>query len=375
MKPRYRILDANITHVSLCRKGKNRLPVLVKSEGDAQSITWTPLVKYDEDKGEMLTLVTIPEHLDSDGDVSGSEVIQKMCETWAKNGSQVDINHDLQTLSSDQVFVAENFIVAKADERFEGWTDTDGNAIDATGGWAQRYVFLDEDLKKAAREGEIGGVSLYGPAKVETLSKMDAEDILVELAGMVRERQGRASIHTHSSTSTSLDIHDMKPDELKGMLDSFGEGLLAKVDEKLDARLTKSDDSDDDDDTKNDAGDPPAAPDVDLSDPEALAKYEEELRLKKAQEEIDWNDPDSVAKYRETLAKSDDDQGEPEPAPRRSNVSDSSPTPVKTTGERYLGGGTQGIRLHKSQHDFHELGKLMAADVNKGRRAARGLTA
>jgi hypothetical protein len=371
MKRRYRILDANITHVSLCRRGKNRLPVLVKSEGDQQSITWTPLVKYDEDKGEMLTLVTIPEHFDSDGDVSGPEVVKKMCDTWALNGGQVDINHDLQVLSRDQVFVAENYIVSKGDERFEGWVDLDGEPVDATGGWAQRYVFLDEDLKKAAREGEIGGVSLYGPAQVETLSKMDAEGVLAELASLVRAH--RESADPDPSDPTSIDL-DMKPEELKAMLGDFRDDLLAKVDEKLAPVLAKATDGADDQDDQ--AGDPPAAPDVDLSDPEALTKYEAELRLKKAQAEIDWNDPDSVAKYRATLTKSDsDDSDDVSPAPRRSNVDDASPTPRRLEGERYLGGGTQGVRLHKSMHEYHDLGRLMAADVNKARRAQRSLTA
>jgi hypothetical protein len=80
--------------------------------------------------------------------------------------------------------------------------------------------------------------------------------------------------------------------------------------------------------------------------------------------------------YRATLTKSDsDDSDDVSPAPRRSNVDDASPTPRRLEGERYLGGGTQGVRLHKSMHEYHDLGRLMAADVNKARRAQRSLTA
>lgn len=377
MKARRRIQDAKITHVSLCKRGANSLPVLFKSDGEQDIVEATPIAKYDEDKGEMTALVYVPDHVDKDGDTATAEAIRKMAHSWSENGSQVDINHDLKTLSRDQVYVAENFIVQKGDQRFEGWTDLQGNPIDATGGWAQIYKFNDPALRELAKSGEIGGVSMYGPAVVEQLTKSDHEAIAREVLETLRAGQ--------SSANPDNEI-DMKPEELDAKLEKFQEGLLAKVGEIVTKSAEAPEEKPED---KPAADDKPETPEIefegDRTDPEAIAKHAEKLELAALEKSVDWADAESVRKYSAKLAElkksdvdEDDSYDEPvtlEKSRSRVGAGDDRPAPAagpRVKGVHYaLGNHRESVALiGKADQRSHLWGVEAARELNRENRAA-----
>jgi len=170
------ILDADIRFISLCPRGKNGFMTLFKA--DTAEVHFVGLTKelpdFDE-KGELLAVVWAPNIPDSDGDFASADVIEKMAHSYMKNAAKVDIVHDCQELSKDAAHVTESFIIQKSDERFLDWPGYDGSPMDVTGGWAVKMQINSPELRKAYRDGEWQGVSLYGPAKVRTdVTKADA---------------------------------------------------------------------------------------------------------------------------------------------------------------------------------------------------------
>lgn len=156
---RRRIKSADVQFVSLCPKGKTRLPVLYKSDGAVELDT---LTKDMNDQGELLAVVYAPEVRDADGDVASSDVIRKMMHSFAKNGNRIDLRHDGKTLTRDQAFVAENFEIQKSDSRFKDWKNYDGQPVDVSGGWGLLVKIDDPALRTRYRNGEWNGVSLFG---------------------------------------------------------------------------------------------------------------------------------------------------------------------------------------------------------------------
>jgi hypothetical protein len=169
--PRRKIKRAAITHISLCRRGVNNMPVLMKSSGRVQV---EMLTKAKE--GILYALVYLPDVPDKEGDVATREVVKAMAHdflTNMSNGGGIDIEHNLKTLSAEQVRIAETFIVQKADPRFEGWVDNDGKPVDAEGSWGIALKILDKALAAEIESGELNGVSMYGFAEMEAVGKSE----------------------------------------------------------------------------------------------------------------------------------------------------------------------------------------------------------
>lgn len=162
-----RIKRGKITHVSLCRRAMNQLPVLMKS-GDRVQID---LLTKMQGEGLMHALVYVPDVVDAEGDVASGPVIKQMAHDFLANGGNIDIEHDLQVLGSDRIRIAETFIVQKGDPRFAGWKDYQGRDVNAEGSWALILKVLDPELRAAAERGELNGVSMFGQAEIETLHK------------------------------------------------------------------------------------------------------------------------------------------------------------------------------------------------------------
>lgn len=162
-----RIKRGKITHVSLCRRAMNQLPVLMKS-GDRVQID---LLTKMQGEGLMHALVYVPDVVDAEGDVASGPVIKQMAHDFLANGGNIDIEHNLQALGPDKIRIAETFIVQKGDPRFAGWKDYQGRDVNAEGSWALILKVLDPELRAAAERGELNGVSMFGQAEIETLHK------------------------------------------------------------------------------------------------------------------------------------------------------------------------------------------------------------
>lgn len=167
MTPKRRIRRGKITHVSLCRRGMNQMPVLMKS-GDRVQIE---LLTKVAGEGLLHALVYVPDTVDGEGDVASASVIKQMAHDFLANGGNIDIEHDLQVLGPDKVRIAETFLVQKGDPRFADWKDYQGKPVEAEGSWALILKVLDPELRQQAEKGELNGVSMFGNADVELLHK------------------------------------------------------------------------------------------------------------------------------------------------------------------------------------------------------------
>lgn len=311
MPRKRRIKSAKITFISLCARGANKLPVVFKADGHSE---FRPLLKaaasFDE-RGELLACVYAPDHVDSQGDFADAEAIHKMQRESTRDGFNLDIHHDGKALPKDAVFVAENFLIAKGDERFSGWKDYNGNDVDLTGGWGLVLKVEDEGLRKKYRDGEWNGVSMFGQAEVETI-KSDGEP---NFERFMTEFSKRFSPNTSNTPDTE---DDMKPEELKKAIeDNNGALATALVAALATAGIVKADAKPDgkDGDAKDDAT-PVVKFDGDPMNPEDVKKHRNKLAVAALQKGVDWSDPTSVAEYETKLADfqksqkpDDDDKG------------------------------------------------------------------
>jgi hypothetical protein len=179
---KHRVLKARVKFLSLVKKGANKMPALYKDEGGL--VEHLTLMKYEPEQGELLTVTFAPEYRDSDLTIASVEVIKEMAYSHAESGFKLDLFHDGEVLTPEQAFVAESFIIQKGDPRFTDWKDRDGKPVDVAGGWGNVIKFKSPALRDAARDGTIGGVSVYGPAIV-ALNKSDqlADHLSLRLRG------------------------------------------------------------------------------------------------------------------------------------------------------------------------------------------------
>jgi len=275
-----RIKSAKITFISLVPRGANQLPVLYKSED--QTAKFDCLVKDDRfaEHGELTAVVYAPETMDSQGDIASAEVIKGMAHDYVRNIGAVDVRHNTQALPREKVTVVESFIIQKGDPRFSDLKDYSGRPVDATGGWGVVIKVDDPDLRRLYREGHWNGVSMFGPAIVEPISK-SAEPFADALAKRL------AAGHNNSSKEDDMDIKEL-------------EAALAKSNETLLAGLVKALKPEEKPATEQKPTLVKVEFEGDPTNVEDIAKHEAKL----AAARVDWNDPKSVAAYRTAIEKS-----------------------------------------------------------------------
>lgn len=181
MAAKRRIRKARISMISLCPAGKNKARVLFKDDGHFEI---DALAKMDAE-GLLTSLVYIPEHPDADEDVASAAVIKDMAHNFLKYRAEsgIDIVHNMEPLGEDKVQLCETFLVQKGDPRFEGMKDEDGRPINPEGSWATVIKLHDPMLKSLYAEDGWHGVSMYGKAVCEPLTKSDFPDALARRLG------------------------------------------------------------------------------------------------------------------------------------------------------------------------------------------------
>lgn len=264
-KAKRRIKSAKITHISLCGKGKNNMAVMLKSDG---AFGLSMLTKAVGD--ELHAVVWVPEEngaVDLEGDAAPAEVVKQFAHDFVANmlkeGGGIDIDHNLEVLSVDQVRLAETFIVQKGDPRFQDWKDNDGNVVDVTGAWAVILKILDPILKSLAARGELGGVSMFGRAQVEML---------------------KADLPLPQSTPSSDEDMNLTDEQMTKLAEAIAKALKPAAPAPTPTPA-------------------PAAQAIEFEgdplNPEDLAKHQDKLLLAK----VNWADPKSVAQYQAHVAK------------------------------------------------------------------------
>lgn len=381
-----RIIDADIQFLSLCPLGKNGLRTLYKSDDqqvEFQSVT-KELPDFDE-RGELVACVWAPNRLDADKDFCDEETVVKLAHSFMRNSAPLDIVHNCETLPKEAAYVAESFIIQKDDPRFSGMTDYEGEPVDVTGGWGVVVKVEDPDLRKAYREGEWQGVSMYGPAKLkdEPLQKADMQEVVASLKRLFEqaEQPGELSISAHTNfegdrlhvsvsefLTTELSIEKAKADEL-------ARRFVANLNKENEMKLT--------DEQKAEIGEmvkasvaealataAPAAPPapepkpepakksnipegVDFKDPAAVQAHARDTEIANLAEATDWADPESIKQYNEKLADIQKAYGDGDDEGRKAAKSNAKP------GDTPAAGG--------ESFDAVKSGKSLAEHINKGR--------
>lgn len=372
---RRRIKKARITSIALCPRGKNKMPVIYKA--DDHTVEFDTIVKagdnFDED-GELTALVYVPEHPDTDGDVASAEVIKEMAyDAQKRGGVDLDIRHDGKPLSKEQAYVAETFIVQKGDERFKSFRDRDGQEVNTEGAWATVIKIDDPEIRENYREGDWGGVSMFGTAEVISQKQDDMAD---QVVAALAKRLGLPSDPDGDD--------DMKPEEMTAALEANNEKLSKSIvdglTEAIPAVLAKMNPTNKDDDSDSQSKTTKAAksdttkdePPTFTGDPtnvEDLAKHEEALELYHLRKDVDFNDPAQVAAYREKLAKMTEGAEEDEEEEMPQSKKRVSTRPVSKGDEET---GQNGFfNVSKEDQRASEAGSRMAAFVNRRRGFAK----
>lgn len=346
MPQRRRIKSAKITHVSLCRAGKNKQPTIFKAEGQNR-VRLESLCKAAEgfdEKGELLAVVYAPEYRDSDGDIADAEAIKEAAYSFAKSGQGIDIEHDTKVLPKDAAYVAESFLIHKGDERFANWTDVDGNTVDVTGGWGMVVKIDDPELRSLYKSGDWNGVSMFGTAEVV------AEKADTDVDKFMAAFMDRLGMRAHVSVYGDL---EMTPDELKQLFKSeITPSIASAVAEGVKEAFAKSEPPKDDD--KDNQSAPEIAKPVfkgDLSKAEDVRAHAQAMQNWKRLTSLNFDDPKELEDFAKSLEgqedddkDSKDDTREKKTTRKSSNVPDSEPQ----DGEQFSIAGIDQAELTKS---------------------------
>lgn len=362
-----RIKKAKVKYISLCPKGKNKLPTLYKEDGADYLDLPMLLCKGPDfdDKGELLAVVYMPENPDADEHVASADVIKEMAYDFQKEDGQIDIRHDGKPVDKDRAFLAETFIVQKGDPRFSELRDYNGENVDATDSWGVVIKLEDPELRKAYREDGWQGVSLAGPALLVDETKEDTSNL----------------------------EYEMKPEELEQVLEknnsSVLDGLKSLVKELFTGKTEKS--------TEEPAPKPVAKEEPetpkeelepvfkgDITNPEDVEAHCQALEAFELKKKLKLNDPVALRKHLDSLKKSKGDpkkeenpevaailaeKAEVEERLAKAQKASNQPLQKENQDEEFLASGpgffVEG--LSKEDQDLIKLGRLIGQNVNKRR--------
>lgn len=177
--PRRRIRAAEISLISLVPSGANQVISLFKSQG---AVELSALAKINAE-GYLTTLVYMPNAVDWEGDVADATVVKDMAHGFISHmeGNGIDVLHDGKPVGSNRAHICETFVVQKGDPRFEGIKDDSGAAIDPEGSWGVVIKIDDADLRSRYATGEWVGVSMFGSALVEPVTKSSNPHTEIEM--------------------------------------------------------------------------------------------------------------------------------------------------------------------------------------------------
>ena len=316
-----RIREPEVTFLSLCPRGKNRIPVLYKAggEGGKGEIELATVIKADalEEKGELWAVAYAPGVHDSDGHYADHEDVAKMQRSHMKNGGKLDLRHDGKALTSDEAYLAQSFLVQKGDPRFVGMKTEDGQGIDEEGAWATQIQIESLDLRKQYREGKWGGVSLFGRAYLEEVGKEHSGG-QAEAAEEVLRALARALKKEPEGGSPNPEDDDMDEATLKKALGESNTALAKELSTSIAAALAtaleplkpkvEAKKEDDPDEPPRFVGD--------ARNPRHVQRHLAKMEKFEREAEVDWADPDAVRDHLDSLKKeredSEDDDGFPD---------------------------------------------------------------
>lgn len=283
------IKQAKISFLSLCPRGMNEIQTVFKSaDGGSEDIKLSTLVvgKMTE-LGEVTAVVYAPDMVDGEGDTASAQVIKEFAYDFAANGVGVDIRHNNKALPTDDVYVAETFLIQKNDPRFVDTKDYDGNSVDVTGGWGVVLKVESEELRTLYRDEEWGGISMGGLMQVKEASEdAGVKNILKSILSAINLSKTKDKLE-----NTMLNAQDKK-DVAELVVSTMAEVTKAAKEE---AEKTQKAADDKDKSKKGMGYIKPVLKDNPTDEEEA--QHEKNMRIFGLSKEVDTSDLDSLNKF------------------------------------------------------------------------------
>lgn len=215
IKKAYEITDARISFISLVEKGANKREfIIVKNQNERSFTTDGKILDIDSDSHFVTGVVYEPMEEDAHGNYMTKEEIQKACYWFAKNGNNVDLEHNENKI--DSCFVVENW-VCKSNCVINGQAVKEGS-------WVMTVEVNDYELFEKIKNGQINGFSMGG------VGKYSKDDTIIE-----KTQMSKKSILTQIANLLGIELsekkleeeeNNMKPEDVQKMIDDAINKLL-----------------------------------------------------------------------------------------------------------------------------------------------------
>lgn len=176
-----RLKDMDIKLISLVRAGANKKSIIYKDD-EFREIFGVKFAKSDVELGVVYGIVYAPNDIDTQGDSASADEIRKAAYNFMQKSNvyTIDVEHDMTPINA---YICESWIVKKGDAFFG----------ECPGAWAVGIKIEDENLRKAVKNGEINGLSMYGSGVIEDEPKITRKSIVElvkEVAGSLFQHKG-----------------------------------------------------------------------------------------------------------------------------------------------------------------------------------------
>ena len=199
------ITDARISFVSLVDKAANKRSFLITkaTDGKVQFSTYGRIIKADVEHHFITGIVYEPNTEDAHGNFMTEEEITKAAYWYARNGNNVDLQHDFDVL--ENAYVVESW-VAKANFKV-------GKETVKKGTWLMTVELTDDAIWDAVQNGKITGFSMGGVGKYDT-ENTDLVGVEKNSTVTANEHTERKGILKKLATMLGLDACPVENDEM-----------------------------------------------------------------------------------------------------------------------------------------------------------------
>jgi len=222
-----KLSDIAITHISLVKAGANGKSIIYKSsDAEPSYVRIIEIKKSNNEEGVVYGIVYSPDQEDSQGDFATAGEIKKAAYAFMKNRNTLNVDKD-HSFEIEKAFISESWILKENDPVFPN---------EPAGSWAVAIQLEDEELKKSAKNGDIGGISMAGTALKADVEKADKgftfEDLTTAFKKIFKENK-----------IDKQEENGLKKEELEGVVKAAVEPLMKKIGdlEKQVDTLKKSD--------------------------------------------------------------------------------------------------------------------------------------
>lgn len=183
-----KLTGLKVHFISLVKRGANRRSIVWKSDkGPGETLdSSVRLVKTDEEKRIVYGVVYAPEEIDSQGDWTTADEIEKAAHSFLRTMAQhhVDVEHDFAPVEG--VYVAESWVLCGEDSRFKK---------EREGSWVVGIKVEDDDTWNAVKNGDVQGISMAGTAKrtldSPPIKKSDDTGVLKKIINLLKTQETR----------------------------------------------------------------------------------------------------------------------------------------------------------------------------------------